>query len=64
MRYYTIIVQWEQNEAWMPQYGSFNRQDCVDEFLDDSYADAFQVRIIATAPEQSAIEAAIAKLNQ
>lgn len=62
-KYYTVIVQWEQGEAWMPQYGSFSKQDCIDE-LEDSFADAYKTRIIATTPEQSAINAAIAQMNR
>lgn len=62
-KYYTVIVQWGRGEVWTPQYGSFSKQDCIDE-LEDSFADAYKTRIISTAPEQSAINAAIARLNQ
>ena len=62
-KYYTVIVQWERGEVWTPQYGSFNKQDCIDE-VEDSFTDAYKTRIIVTVPAQSAIDAAIAQLNQ
>lgn len=60
--YYTLAI-W-QDSAWSPEYGSYDRAECVSERLDyrDHYIKAKHLRILRTTPDQTAIMKAVSKL--
>lgn len=62
-RYYTLLVSYSALDPWQIAFGSYDKQDVLDE-RDDDYSDACETTIITTAPDQASIDAEVARLNR
>ena len=64
--YYTLIT-FDIATGWSPQYGSYERHDCVTEMEDYQYSQGLRrkdMRIVATDDDtQAAIDAVLRTLN-
>ena len=61
--YYTLVERWDN--VWHPQFGSFDRADCVSEVqaYRDAGSKAKNLKIIKTSPLQACINEAVTMLN-
>ena len=61
--YYTLVER--QDNVWYPQFGSFDRADCVDEAqcFRDAGTKKKNLKIIKTSPLQACINEAVIVLN-
>jgi hypothetical protein len=62
--YYTVLERWDN--VWHPQFGSFDRADCVDEVqcFRDAGTKKKDLMIIQTQPSQEIINEAVTVLNK
>ena len=67
MSYYVLAIR--ESGRWSIAFGDYDR-DCVEQERDDSYCNDYSnfrksdCKILKVGPAQSAIEAAVAKLNR
>ena len=59
--YFSLIVRFTRGDRWAVQFGDYDRETVEAEA--EEYGDAYKVKIIKSAPEQSAINLAVALQN-
>lgn len=59
--YFSLIVRFDRGDRWAVQFGDYDRETVQAEA--EEYGDAYRVKIIKTAPDQSAINLAVALQN-
>lgn len=64
-KYHTLLVRDDKSAPWCIHFGDYDREtvDSEREDMRDHDHRAMNLKIITTAPEQAAIDAAVARLN-
>lgn len=60
--YHSIAVQWEKGDPYTLQFGDYDAE-VVRQEAEDSYGDAYKVRIIHTGDTTESINAFLKNLN-